>query len=119
MDIKKGDKTKTILFRISTEEKKILNDLLAKSIHKKLSPLLRDLIFKSQVKMLSTDENLIREQGILISQSKKIGANFNQLVKLIHSKKLNYFTQDDIKNTLDLLKQIKNLYLKIANTSKQ
>lgn len=106
-------------FKINENEERILEDLLSKGIYKNRSRLLRDLIFKNELKVVSLDQDLIRERGILISQSKRIGSNFNQFTKMLHSKKLDYFTKAEIERTLLLLDEIKELYQKIHETIKE
>lgn len=99
---------------LNSKEKEELEKLLSKSIYNNSSEMIRDVVFNKRFKVISIDEKSNQEKAILITQIKRLGVNFNTLIKMLNSKKLNYFTNDDIKiikkeliNIGEFLKKIK------------
>lgn len=83
---------------LTQKEKDNLKNQCKSSAYPNLNEMLRDKIFNSRYKVVTLDANLARETAILITESKRIGNNFTQLLKLLHSKKLNYFTKEDVES---------------------
>jgi len=84
-------------------EKAKFKELLANSVYRNQSEMIRDIILNNRYKVVSVDQNMVQEKAIIVTQIKKIGTNFNSLLRLLHTKKLNYFTQNDIKQLRESL----------------
>lgn len=116
----KGEKKRTFRYEIklNKEEYDAFNLKLEQSIYKKMPQMIRSIVINNEYKMITVDKNLTQEKAVLITEIKKIGSNFNQLVKLLNTKKLNYFTQNDILNIKTALTSIKLFYESIKNDIK-
>lgn len=107
---------KRIQISITNEEFKILNKkYLDSKNYQSLNEMIRDLLLKSQYKVVTTDLNLLAEASLLIGSVRKIGNNFNQLLKHLNQKKLDSFSTDEKNLILFNLQEIKNYYIKIEN----
>ena len=79
--------------------------------------MVRDIIFNRNytVKYMKEDRLKLVEFQKLQLELKKIGTNFNQMLKHINSKKLNYFTEEDKKNMAINLLEIKTKMNEVNN----
>lgn len=117
------DEKRTIAIKVyinSFEETK-LEEMLNGSIHRAKSDMMRYIIFNNELKKITIDPLLQAEKNVLIEQTKRIGNNFSQLVRLIHSKKRDYFTHDEVNSMLEHLRSIDNqlsLIIKNDNSNK-
>ena len=108
-----------IRVKLTAEEKEGLIDMVKASNYKNISSLVRDVTLKGQYKVVTIDKNLINRNDLLLQQTRNIGNNFNQLLKLLNSKKINYFTKNDIEIIKLNLFDIKSSYNNIENYFKK
>lgn len=101
---------------VNSEEKDQFENLLKASMHNKMGVMLREIILQKDYKVIHIDPDLVQERAILITQCKKIGVNFNEFMKMMHSKKLSYFTNSDIIAVKKELQNISVLFQKIVST---
>lgn len=107
---------KRIKINFTNEEFQILNKkYLDSKNYQSLNEMIRDMLLKSQYKVVTTDLNLLAEASLLIGSVRKIGNNFNQLLKHLNQKKLDSFSTDEKNLVLFNLQEIKNYYIKIEN----
>ena len=103
-----------IKINFTKEEFEILNRRYLESIiYHSLNEMIRDLLLKNQYKVVTTDQNLLVESTILICSVRKIGNNFNQLLKHLNQKKLDSFSTDEKNIIIFNLQEIKKFYIKI------
>jgi hypothetical protein len=81
--------------------------------------MMRDILLKKQFKVLTLDNELKEERNKIIEECRRIGNNFNQLIKLFNQKKLNYFTENDVQRIHLNVEMIKDLYLLIEKNVKK
>ena len=102
--------------RFTKEEFEILNKKYSESkVYHSLNAMIRDILLNNQYKIISTDQNLLAQSSILIGSVRKIGNNFNQLLKHLNQKKLDNFSTDEKNIIIFNLQEIKNYYIKIEN----
>lgn len=106
----KENKTEHLKIRISPSDKNRMKEKLLKSNYKGFGEMILDNVLNNKHEIITLDQNLQREYLQVITELKRIGTNFNQLNKSINSKKLNYFTQEDVKNISKSLKEINDFY---------
>lgn len=102
---------KEIIF--SESEFDQLNKLLKESIYANMNDMIRDIVFKNEYKVIALDKDLFNHKNLLLEECKRIGNNFNQMIKLFNQKKLNYFTQEEIQKMIFNIEEIKKLYTNI------
>lgn len=103
----------SIKIRMLPSEKELIEDALKASSYNYFTDMILDVMINKRYEVISLDPNLQREYMQIITELKRIGNNFNQLNKQIHSKKLNYFTEEDVKNISNTLKEISDFYKEI------
>jgi hypothetical protein len=109
---------KRIKINFTNEEFENLNKKYSDSkIYHSLNEMIRDMLLNHQYKVVTTDLNLLAETSLLIGSVRKIGNNFNQLLKHLNQKKLDNFSTDEKNSILFNLQEIKNYYIKIENYS--
>jgi len=106
-EVKRNEEVKVKLY---PKEKEDLIKIFDNSAHANMSEMVRHVLFKKKIRVVSIDNELINRNALLIQQTRNIGKNFNQLLKLLHSKKLNYFTTSDVNNIVKNLEDIKKTY---------
>lgn len=107
----KREKSKVLYFTNSEFEE--LNKLFKDSIYHNMNEMMRDILLKKQFKVLTLDQELKIERNKIVEECRRIGNNFNQLIKLFNQKKLNYFTENDVKRIHSNIEMIKDLYIQI------
>ena len=105
-------------FLLTDEEYKKLDKLFSDSSYQNMNYMIRDILLENKYEVITLDQNLRAEILTLIEQSRRIGNNFNQLIKHFNQKKLTYFTSDEIKKLLNTLEEIKHLFGAIENKIK-
>lgn len=111
---KKRTKEKRILF--TDQEFETLNKIYSDSkIYHSLNQMIRDILLGKGYKIITTDQKLAFETNILIGSVKKIGNNFNQLLKHLNQKKLDNFSTDEKEIIIFNLQEIRKYYIKIEN----
>jgi hypothetical protein len=106
----------TINLKVNTVEKEYIDTLLLESdFYNDRNSMLRDIVINENytVRELKEDRFKLIELQKLKKELHGIGLNFNQTVKHINSKKLNYFTQEDKKQTASSLIKLNNSLEKI------
>ena len=110
----KRTKEKRILF--TDQEFETLNKIyLDSKIYHNLTEMMRDILLKNEYKIITTDQKLALETNLLIGSVKKIGNNFNQLLKHLNQKKLDNFSKDEKDIIIFNLQEIRKYYIKIEN----
>lgn len=107
----KREKSKIIYFTIEEFEK--LNSLFAKSDYLNTSDMIRDIVLKKRYRVVTFDNDARIRRGILVEEVRRIGNNFNQLVKSFHQRKMDYFTPAEISLLIKNVDEIKEIYRKI------
>lgn len=107
----KRTKEKRVLF--TEDEFEQLNIIFKDSIYYSMNEMIRDVLLKKQYKVVTLDNKMRQERNIIIGECRRIGNNFNQLIKNFNQKKLDYFTEKDIHFLKINIEQIKMLYEKI------
>lgn len=110
---KENKRDKEVKIYLTIEEKERLKTLLEESSYRTYSEMLRDILLNNSYEVVHIDPNLIREKAIIITEIKRIGNNFSQLLKLLHSKKLNYFTTKDVNMIKEHLEKLTSFFNKI------
>lgn len=108
---------KEILFTEDEFEK--LNLLLKDSDYQNMNEMIRDVLLNKQYRVVSFDTESIVKQSILIEQVRRIGSNFNQLIKSFHQKKLDNFSQEERKLLMKNILDIKEVYIKIEESARE
>lgn len=106
----------TINLKVNTVEKEYIDTLLLESdFYNDRNSMLRDIVINENytVRELKEDRFKLIELQKLKKELHGIGLNFNQTVKHINSKKLNYFTEEDKKQTASSLIKLNNSLEKI------
>lgn len=115
---KKRNIEKRMLF--TDEEFELLNKKYSDSKnYRSLNEMIRDILLNNQYKIITTDQKLLVETSQLIGSVRKIGNNFNQLLKHLNEKKLDNFSTDEKNTMLFNLQEIKKYYVKIENFLKK
>ena len=107
----KRTKEKRVLF--TEDEFEQLNKMFKDSIYHSVNEMIRDILLKKKYKVVTLDNELREERNIIIGECRRIGNNFNQLIKYFNQKKLDYFTEKDILFIKINIERIKMLYVKI------
>lgn len=113
----KRTKEKRVLF--TEDEFEQLNNMLKESIYYSMNEMIRDILLKKQYKVVTLDNELKQERNIIIGECRRVGNNFNQLIKNFNQKKLDYFTDKDIHFLKINIEQIKMLFGKIEENIKR
>lgn len=107
---------KRVKINFTNDEFEILNKkYLDSQNYNSLNEMIRDILLQNQYKVVTTDLNLLAETSLLIGSVRKIGNNFNQLIKHFNQKKLDNFSTDEKKLIIINLQEIKKYYIKIEN----
>lgn len=107
---------KEILFTEDEFEK--LNLLFKDSDYQNMNEMIRDVLLNKQYRVVSFDTESIVKQSILIEQVRRIGSNFNQLIRSFHQKKLDNFSQEERKLLCKNIQEIKEVYIKIEESAR-
>lgn len=113
----KRTKEKRVLF--TEDEFEQLHKMLNDSIYHSMNEMIRDILLKKQYKVVTLDNELKQERNIIIGECRRVGNNFNQLIKNFNQKKLDYFTDKDIHFLKINIEQIKMLFGKIEENIKR
>ncbi len=107
----KRDKSKLIYFTNAEFEQ--LNKMLTQGEYQNMNDMIRGILLNNQYKIITLDFDERIQRNILIEEARRIGNNFNQLLKHFNQKKMDHFTKEEISilNTNIIL--IKTVYDKI------
>ncbi|MFH6956816.1 hypothetical protein ACHRV1_05365 [Flavobacterium aquidurense] len=107
----KREKSKIIYF--TSEEFEKLNLLFSESDYLSSSDMIRDILLNKKYRVVTFDNDARIRRGILVEEVRRIGNNFNQLIKSFNQKKLDYFTPTEISLLIQNIDEIKQVYIKI------
>jgi hypothetical protein len=102
---------RTIWF--NDKELEILNQRFSQGEYLSFNDMIRDILINNRYKIITLDFDAKIQRNILIEETRRIGNNFNQLVKLFNQKKLEHFTREEIVVLNAVVIQIKSIYDKI------
>jgi hypothetical protein len=109
--IQKRNIGRTIWF--NDKELEILNQRFSQGEYLSFNDMIRDILINNRYKIITLDFDAKIQRNILIEETRRIGNNFNQLVKLFNQKKLDHFTKEEIVVLNTVVIQIKSIYDKI------
>jgi hypothetical protein len=109
----KKEKSKVLYF--SNTEFQYLENLFNESDYQNMNEMFRDILLKNEYRVVSFDTESIVKKSILVEQVRRIGNNFNQLIKALNQRKLDSLSQYDIKSLQENIKDIKEIYIKIES----
>ncbi len=107
----KRDKSKLIYFTNAEFEQ--LNKMLTQGEYQNMNDMIRGILLNNQYKIITLDFDERIQRNILIEEARRIGNNFNQLLKHINQKKMDHFTKEEISILNTNIIQIKTVYDKI------
>lgn len=107
------------LINFTNAEFEQLNKMLTQGEYQNMNDMIRDILFNNQYKIITLDFDARIKKNILIEEVRRIGNNFNQLMKHLNQKKLNYFTVEDIEQLNKSILEIKSIYDKIEKNIKK
>ena len=99
--------------RFNDKELEILNQRFSHGEYLSFNDMIRDILINNRYKIITLDFDAKIQRNILIEETRRIGNNFNQLVKLFNQKKLDHFTKEEIVVLNTVVIQIKSIYDKI------
>lgn len=108
---------KTIWF--NNEEHQILEKRLSEGEYLSFNDMIRDILMNNQYKIITLDFDERIKKNILIEEVRRIGNNFNQLIKHFNLKKLDHFTKEEILALNKNVVEIRTIYEKIEKTINQ
>lgn len=107
----KRDKSKLIYFTNAEFEQ--LNKMLTQGEYQNMNDMIRGILLNNQYKIIALDFDERIQRNILIEEARRIGNNFNQLLKHFNQKKMDHFTKEEISILNTNIIQIKTVYDKI------
>ncbi|BDU27681.1 hypothetical protein [Flavobacterium sp. GSB-24] len=110
---KKKTFRKEILF--SEEEYKVITDKFEKSDYTNINSMLRDILINNEYRIVTFDNDARIKKGILIEEVRRIGNNFNQLIRSFNQRKMDSFSKDEINLLIKNVDDIKIIYSKIES----
>ena len=87
--------------------------MLTQGEYQTMSDKSRGILLNNQYKIITLDFDERIQRNILIEEARRIGNNFNQLLKHFNQKKMDYFTKEEISILNTNIIQIKTVYDKI------
>ncbi len=88
-------------------EKAIIDELFKNSNYSYVADMARDILLNNKYSIVTNDNEMFQIRSELLNEVRRVGNNFNQLLKHFNQKKSENFTQDDIENMIFLLSEIK------------
>jgi len=110
---------KYIKVNLNDKEKEVIDNLFKESNYNYTAEMIRDIILNNQYKVISTDKEMYEIRLQLLNEVRRVGNNFNQLLKHYNQIKKENFTREDIDYLLFLLKNIDKTYTKINENFKK
>ena len=111
---------KRIKINFTLSEYETLNKKYNESkMYHSLNEMIRDILLGNQYKIITKDQELLIYSIHLVTAAKKIGNNFNQLLKHLNQKKLDTFSTEERNIMMFNLQEIKNFYLKLDDYLKR
>lgn len=112
-NIIKRKNRKEILF--SDEEFVKINSLFLESDYNNINSMIRDILLNNEYRVVTFDNDSRIQRGILIEEVRRIGNNFNQLMRSFNQRKMDSFSKSEITLLLKNLDEIKIVYYKIED----
>lgn len=112
-------KDKGLYIKITDSEKNQIKNIFEASSYNSISKMILDIVINNKYETYSTDQSMYEKRTELLNESRRIGNNFNQLLKHFNQKKDTIFTEGDIKNIIKSLDEIKNIYENINKNFKE
>lgn len=113
IDIKR-EKSKLIYF--TNVEFAQLSKMLTRGEYQNMNDMIRDILLNNQYKIISLDFDARIQKNILIEEVRRIGNNFNQLIRHFNQKKLDNFTKEEILALNKNVIEIRTIYEKIEKS---
>ena len=111
---KEQKREKRLMVNFTLSEYETLNKKYNESkMYHSLNEMIRDILLRGEYKILTKDQDLLTYSVHLITAAKKIGNNFNQLLKHLHQKKFDTFSTEERNIMMYNLQEIKNFYIKL------
>jgi len=101
--------------RLTQTENKILDERFENGDYKNFSDMVRDILIYNQYKIITLNVDERIQRNILIEEVRRIGNNFNQLIKNFNQKKTDAFTREEVDILLFQVGEIKDIFIKIEN----
>ena len=105
--------------KVTKEEKEKFLDLFNESNYNNMSSMFKDILINRQFKVITTDKEMYLIRKNILTEVKRIGNNFNQLIKSFNQKKTDNFTKEEIQTLLFQMKEIEKIYSQIFDNLQQ
>ncbi|OXB08410.1 hypothetical protein B0A81_08825 [Flavobacterium plurextorum] len=115
-EIKKNFR-KEILF--SGDEFKLITIMFSESDYNNMNDMIRDILLKKKYRIVTFNNDARIEKNILIEEVRRIGNNFNQLIKSFNERKMDSFSKIETEMLLKSLAEIKEVFFKIEDIAKE
>jgi len=110
---------KYIKINLNDKEKEKIDELFKDSNYNYVTEMIRDIVLNNQYKVVSTDLEMYEIRLQLLNEARRIGNNFNQLLKHFNQNKKDNFSKEDIQIMLNMLNNIDKTYSKINENFKK
>lgn len=109
----KRDKKKLLYF--TNEEFQSVENLFSESDYNSINEMIRDILLNNKYKIIATNREERIQRTVILEQVKRIGNNFNQLIKSLNQRKMDSLSSNDIAVLHKNIIEIKNVYIEINN----
>ncbi|OXA93193.1 hypothetical protein B0A75_20305 [Flavobacterium oncorhynchi] len=125
-NINKGGRPKKEVKR--TKEKRILfteleaeqiDKMFSESDYTNMNSMIRDILLKKKYRIVTFNNDARIQKNILIEEVRRIGNNFNQLMRSFNERKMDSFSKIEIEMLLKILAEIKEVFFKIEDIAKE
>ena len=113
----KRSKEKRILFTELEAEQ--IDKMFSESGYMNMNSMIRDILLKKKYRIVTFNNDARIQRGILIEEVRRIGNNFNQLMKSFNERKMDSFSKFEIEILLKNLDEIKEVFFKIEDIAKE
>lgn len=117
--IKDHKRTKEKRILLTEVEVKQLDTLFSESDYSNMNSMIRDILLNKQYRIFTFDNELRIQRNILIEEVRRIGNNFNQLMRSFNQRKMDSFSKNEIDLLLKNLAEIKDVFFKIEEIAKK
>jgi len=108
---------KRVMF--TEQELKIVENLFDESDYSNMNSMIRDILLNKQYRIFTFDNELRIQRNILIEEVRRIGNNFNQLMRSFNQRKMDSFSKNEIDILLKNLAEIRDVFFKIEDIAKK
>ena len=113
----KRSKEKRILFTELEAEQ--IDKMFSESGYMNMNSMIRDILLKKKYRIVTFNNDARIQRSILIEEVRRIGNNFNQLMKSFNERKMDSFSKIEIEMLLKNLAEIKEVFFKIEDIAKE